>query len=349
MLDRIFRLFGEGGRLLETFDAASDNNSCRSYIVRYRNRRRLTLRTVALEHETAEKIEGQAALIEHYCTLGIDCPRMVKSINGKYCEKYGDILVFAVECRKFDAISDCAPDETARTRIYRICEPTVFSLIGRVAAHSADLVPWHTPYCLYEPFSRSDSTDENYECASTLLKDIFSAFPACAARAAALFAQYCREREAFRRIYEALPCAVFQGNIQQETVLVTPKGRFRGFDDFSLSGTETILNYAFCESFEPPAESDIPELLLNRWSMLERDRITAQRLAWIGKEYHFTDAERAAFQSYYHIVAPFRWPCFAAFRHVLAGQHALAAAPKILDWIEFQMTRTDVLSLLPQQ
>lgn len=346
MLDRIFALYGEGGHLLEATSAPEDAFFRQTYLVRYRDRRRVFLRTLPYSQKAEDSVKQQATLITHYRTLGADCPRILKSLRGNDCERMDTVLVYAVERKKYLSIADYASDERQRARMYRVSEPAVFSLIGRAASHSAPLIPQRTPYCLYEPFIDDEKTDENFECASTLLHDIFGTFPMHAKRADELFSRYCADREAFRPIYAALPRAVFQGNLEKETILVTPGGRFRGLEDFSLLGSETILNYAFCESFEPPVSRDVPDLLNNRWSMHERDQLTMQRLSWIGEEYTFSEAECIAFLPYYHITVPFRWPCFSVFQRVLRGAYASSAAPKILDWIEYQMTRTDVSSWL---
>lgn len=128
-------------------------------------------------------------------------------------------------------------------------------------------------------------------------------------------------------------------------------GNFIGLIDFNLSGTETILNYAFCESFCYLEDDSEIDLLIDTEALKKRDEWTKQRLTWIGKYYKFTDAEKEAFNEYYNIVAPFRSPYHYLFISVLKNKEKYPEGRKyaglILDWIEYQMTRDDVSGLLP--
>lgn len=226
-----------------------------------------------------------------------------------------------------------------------IYEKKLFEAIGTVAAHPAPLVPWHTQYCLYDTFDAKDLYDENYECA-VAIRDVYRAqCPHLTQRAERIFDEYCRLRRGFEAIYRSLPKAVFQGDINDSNVLLSEKGKFKGLIDFNLSGTETILHYAFCESFA--GLENAAEIA----SLKARDRKAAERLSWIGGAYTFTAAEREAFSDYYHMVAPFRWtyPCF--FLPLLQNREKYPYggryAETILGGMTYQHTRGDAGSLLP--
>lgn len=91
-------------------------------------------------------------------------------------------------------------------------------------------------------------------------------------------------------------------------------------------------------------------MLLDSKELKKRDEWTAQRLAWIGRHYTFTDDEREVFNEYYNIVAPFRWPYHSLFLSILDNREKYPDgreyAGLILDWTEYQMTRKDGSSLL---
>lgn len=117
------------------------------------------------------------------------------------------------------------------------------------------------------------------------------------------------------------------------------------------TGTETIPNYAFCESYCYPDDDFELDLLLDTDAMKKRDDRTKQRLTWIGKRYKFGEIEKEAFNEYYNIVAPFRWFYKSLFLSFLSDKEKYPDGRRyaglILDWLEYQMTRNDVSVLIP--
>ena len=255
---------------------------------------------------------GWVELIEHYNHLGIYCPGSytTETVSSAFIDGY---LVYAEEYMAHDLAS-----EREDSLNY---EPRLYESIGLVAANPAPLVPWNTAFCLFDKFDKTDEYDENLECA-IMVRDLYAnQIPEYAERVNKLFLEYCHRRERFEPLYRVLPKAVFQGDLNRSNILVNDTGDFAGLIDFNLSGTETILNYAFCESFcaLDDGEAEIG-LLMDPEALKERDRRTAQNLAWIGKHYQFTDAEREVFNEYYNIVAPFRWTYQGFFMRLLTNR-----------------------------
>lgn len=317
------------------------------YIVEFPHMGKLAIKVTKNTFSTPERVKGWAELIEHYNHLGIYCPKIVRNKNGEYCATVDGYLVFAEEYMKYKTVSERDECVTSEQKYER----KLYESIGLVAANPAPLVPWSTAYCIYDKFDKTDKYDENYECAMAIRDYYSDNIPEHAMRANKLFEEYCRRREKFEPIYRLLPKAVFQGDINESNILITPTGYFKGMIDFNLSGTEIILNYTFCESFCCLDDDSEIDLLLDTEALKKRDAWTAQRLAWIGKYYKFTDDEREAFTEYYNIVAPFRWPYHSFFLSLLKGGEEYPDGRKyaklILDWTEYQMTRNDVSSLLP--
>ncbi|AUS96227.1 hypothetical protein CDQ84_11910 [Clostridium thermosuccinogenes] len=346
---KTFSLYGsESPKQIALHNSSRGENDIRmTYIVEFPNMDKLAVKVTKNSFTTPERVKGWAELIEHYNNLGIYCPKIVRNKNGEYCSNIDGYLVFAEEYMKYKPAAGRNESLTGDQKYER----KLYESIGLVAANPAPLVPWHTAYCIYDKFDITDEYDENYQCAMELRDYYRDNIPEHAMRAQKLFEEYCRRREKFEPIYRLLPKSVFQGDINDSNILVDEAGDFKGMIDFNLSGTETILNYAFCESFcclEDDSEIDV---LLDTEALKKRDAWTAQRLAWIGKHYKFTDEEREAFNEYYNIVAPFRWTYHCFFLSLLKNREKYPEGRKyaghILDWTEYQMTRSDVSSLLP--
>ncbi|HBN85692.1 MAG TPA: hypothetical protein DDZ89_17820 [Clostridiales bacterium] len=348
-LNKIFHLYGP-----HTPEQIVVHNTSRGkddyrmvHIVEYPSIGKTAIKIAKNSFTTPERVKGWAKLIEHYCSLGIYCPRIIRNKNGEFCAIIDGYLVFAEEYVKYQTASGIDKCATGQHRY----EQKLYESIGLVAANPAPSVPWHTAYCLYDKFDESEEYDENYECALAIRDYYVNHIPKYAMQAKSLFDEYCRRREKFESRYRLLPKAVFQGDINESNILVTKDGDFAGMVDFNLSGTETILNYAFCESFCSLDDDSQIDMLLDTEALKKRDARTAQRLGWIGKHYRFTDIEKESFNEYYNIVAPFRWTYHSFFLSLLKNREKYPEGRKyagiILDWIAFQMTGKDISSLLP--
>lgn len=346
----ILKLYGlKTAEPLEIHDSSHGEQDRRLvYVVESPEWGKLAIKVTRNSFTTPERVRGWAELIEHYNKLGIYCPRIVRSRNGDYSAMVGGYLVYAEEYMRYEPANSWG--ELAAGKLQY--KPELYKSIGLVAANPAPLVPWHTAFCLYDKFDETDEYDENFECAVKIREIYVSHIHEHADRMNRLFEAYCRRREEFEPVYRSLPKAVFQGDLNSSNVLVTQTGHFAGLIDFNLSGTETILNYAFCESFcsLDGGEGGIA-LLMDTAALRKRDRRTAQSLAWIGEHYKFTETEREAFNEYYNIVAPFRWTYQGFFMGLLTNRdrypHGRKYAGLILDWMEYQATRKDVVDLLP--
>ena len=345
---KIFNLYGEEPKQIALHNSSRGDDDLRMvYIIEFANMDKLAIKVTKNTFTTPKRVKGWAELIKHYNNLGIYCPKIVCDRNGEYCAKVDGYLVFAEEYMKYKPVAGRDEYETGEYKYKR----KLYESIGLVAANPAPLVPWHTAYCIYDKFDKTDKYDENYECAIAV-RDYYSEnIPEHAMYAKKLFEEYCRRRDKFEPIYRLLPKSVFQGDTNESNILITPTGDFKGMIDFNLSGTEIILNYTFCESFCCLDDDSEIDLLLDAEALRKRDERIAQRLAWIGKNYKFTDYEREVFNEYYNIVAPFRWPCHSFFLSLLRNREKYPDGRKyarlILDWTEYQMTRNDVSSLLP--
>jgi|LSQX01.2.fsa_nt_gb hypothetical protein len=348
-IELIYPLYGSGiPKQLAVHDSSRGDDDIRLvYILKYTDKEKIAVKITNNSFTTRERVIGWAELIDHYNRLGIYCPAVLHNKNDELFSVVDGYLIYAEEFMKYKPASE-------QNNANNLCEKyaqKLYESIGLVAANPAPVVPWHTAYCIYDKFDENDITDENYECAEAFYKCFATHYPQYTVRAEAILSEYKTRRIDFEKYYRALPVSVFQGDINDTNILLTRSGNFKGLIDFNLSGTETILNYAFCECFECLRDESEIEILTDTLAMRHRDEKTAQRLAWIAKNYKFTDVEKYAFNEYYNIFAPFRWPYHCFFIKLLTNQDKYPDGGKyaevILDWIEHQMHRRDVGQLLP--
>ena len=346
-----FALFGQGEpEVLQAYDTSHGEKDLRYvYLLRYPDGTKIALKAARNAFTTPERVEGWAALTEHYNALGIYAPRFLKTGQERYTARIDDFLVYAEEY--IDGVMAEAPDAASGGKLdFRKSEAgtAMLETLGLVAANPATLVPWHTAWCLYEKFDDEEDTDENTDCAAKLTGHISSNFPKYAQRAQAIFDTRGKLYMEFEPVYRALPKAVFQGDLGAYNAVLTGGGTFKGLCDFNLSGTDTILNMMLCEcrSCWSGEEKEKFAMFSDASAQRAHDELTAQFLKHATKYYRFTDAEKRAFNMCYNITYAFRWQNYGFMKYHLR-KHGKRHAPVILEWIERQMSRNDAWQMLP--
>jgi len=346
-----FALYGRGEpEILQAYDTSHGEKDLRHvYLLRYPDGTKIALKVTRNAFTTPERVEGWAALTEHYNALGIYAPRFLQTPRKQYTAKIGDFLVYAeafIEGKMAKAHDARSGDKID----FRKSEAGTAMLesLGLVAANPAPHVPWSTSWCLYEKFDDDEETDENLDCAKKLTAHITENYPRYAQRAQAILDKYVQLRAEFEPTYRALPKAVFQGDLGPNNVVLTDTGAFKGVCDFNLSGTDTILNIMLCEcrSCWSGTEKEKFSLFADPRAQLAHDELTAQFLKHATKYYKFTDEEKRAFNMYYNITYAFRWQNYGFMKYHLRKQ-GNRHVPIILEWIERQMTRNDAWQMLP--
>lgn len=306
--------------------------------------KKIALKVTNNSFTTPERIRGWAALMEYYNQLGIYCPKIIPNIHGDLFAEIDGCLAYAEEYVRYRPAQERDGADSAERRY----EQALFESIGLVAANPAPLVPWHTAYCIYDKFEESYECDDTCSYAKEFCKIFMEHYPEFSEKAVHMLEEYLKKREEFEPVYRSLPQAVFQGDINDTNILIGEEGEFRGMIDFNLSGTETILNYTFCESFGYMEDDEYFWDTLDQKNTFQHcDEETAKMLSWIGKNYRFTREERDAFPTFYNLVAPFRWPYYCRFRNALLNERGCQYVNQIWNWVEYQFSRTDTAKLLP--
>jgi hypothetical protein len=328
--------------ILKVHDSSRGDDDLRyTYILKTPADYKIALKIAKNIFTNPERIDGWASLAAYYNTLGIYAPRFLKNMVNTYSLDIDGFIVYAEECYEGKTAAETEPED-------RFIRKEVLKSLALVAANPAPLVPWHTPWCLYDRFDEGDLYDENLICAINFTEYAEKNLPVYAGRAREILNKYKAMRTAFEAEYRLLPKAVFQGDLNATNILLTDDGKFKGLCDFNLSGTETILNILFCECcgcWNGTEEEKITRLS-DVSTQYELDNKAAKELAVVGEYYKFKDNEKSAFTKYYNITYPFRWINYGFYMYHLR-ESSTKFASDIFDWIERQMSRNDIRQILP--
>lgn len=291
---------------------------------------------------TPERIGAWRQLINFYNDIGIYAPKIICDKNGCICSEYIEnndkYTVYAEEKKIYKATDEygiAANDNSLYLE-------DMVKASAKVARQSTQLPGWKTAWCLYDKFSADDDTDETYYWQHEFYTLVLNEMPMFRERAERIWRRFLELYKAFESQYQALPQAFFQGDEGGLNTLLDENKKYVGVLDFNLAGAEINLNYFFREFCRIPIrKSEI--LNLNDKDLLSRkDRDMRVRLDTVKKYYSFSEAEKAAFPIYYKVVYPLECDICQTFQAVIheKDSHKMEL---ILDWIEYQQTRNDIL------
>jgi len=302
----------------------------------YPNQGKVVLKAARNSFSTPKRVAVWAELAEHYNKRGIYAPRFLRCENGEYGVMCGSYCVWAEEFAKYTPDETVLDEASAKARL---------KALGRVAAVSAPLTPWSSPYAMFDKFCVLDEAPEIYENGLYIMREISGKFPQFASRAASIMKEYKRRRTAFEPIYRALPKAAFQADMNCSNLLFDA-GKFAGLMDFNLSGTDAVLSYVFYESNYINFDEELAEVKRGALRIHALEERTRRNLAYVSEEYCFGDSERSAFNTFYNLAVPFWNYNFILYKDWLR-ECGGKAVPRILDYIEFHLTREDVGGWIP--
>jgi hypothetical protein len=214
------------------------------------------------------------------------------------------------------------------------------TMLGRVAANKlAPPLDYPTPYAMFDIFDETDELPEIYDNGLKIVRRICDNYPQFADCAITLMREYERRRADFEPIYRALPQASFQADMNKTNLLFDGE-KFVGLMDFNLSGTDTVLAYAFYECHYYMTEAEIRNTILTR-STTVIDNRTLRNFGYVGREYNFSDKEKDAFSEFYRLAVPF-WGSNCHTYHELISESGKMYVPKIRDFIEQILNAADV-------
>lgn len=334
---------------VETLDVCHGDSDFRRVHITYDSLIKLAIKQTSNTFTDSERIAAWSRLINEYNKLGIYCPKIIPNCNGKEVFEYTEdgrvYHVYAEEFAKYDTakhiITDKLKDENGRP--YYV--DNMLRSVGKVASAHFDFMNFHSAYCLLEPHSAPDTTDEGTETALRFCNYIKENIPAFYPRVQELLEIFYRNQKALREIYHTLPVSCFQADLNDSNVLLDEKGDFAGLIDFNLSGKEPVLNYtvraAMWQIFDKRLHDEEDSRLYWYDEKLNDVRMNEfmRNIRCIEEHYTYSEAERRAFPVLFRYMNSFWW------HHVWEIERIKDNSEKIdmlLCWLEHQMTRDDI-------
>ena len=276
-----------------------------TFLLKFADNQELAVKVCRNVFTNHERIYGWQKLCKKYLSLGICCPQIIKSIKGKYSEviviENEEYYVYAEEMKRYKTYDEHNPKLD-----YEIIKNSVIESVGVVAANCSELLPWVSPYCVYDTFDEEDEVDENYKNAENFCKTIKKQFQQYSEYADEIWELFSYKRKMFEPVYRMLPKASFQSDLNPTNILIDDNMNFAGLIDFNLSGTEAVLCYIIlCEVCGYRLEAGDLEDLTEPKFQKKCDDYLYSNLEIIRKHYRFSEYEKENFCLCYNTVYPF--------------------------------------------
>lgn len=324
----------------------------KTYCLTFEDNRKFVLKAASNSFTTPSRVKGWQNLSRLYKENGIYCPQIINTIGGQcfvsfILEGNKAFICYLEEDKKYKTVREYIKENSENKEEERVLEAKfedisfrgkVLETIGIMANVSKEFVCWPSPYCLYDTFCEEDKTDENYEFAEIFYKLCKEQVETDKELLENIWNIYIEKKSNFEEVYRKLPKAVFQCDLNLSNILIDENIEFAGLIDFNISGTETIINYAICESIYYLNRNDI-ENLMEVETLEKYDSHFSESMKQIKKHYKFNEEEKVAFIALYNIVAPFRYPNISLFINVMEdGQTQYINS--MLQWIYKELTRS---------
>ena len=201
------------------------------------------------ENVNENKIHEMNKLISRYIKFGIICPQYIQTNEAKYIYFDGEYSTTVRE--KTDGILLSDSKETNYLNIVK----ELYAYLGKYSSKykNQDLLQTKSPYSLFD-LSPLDSEMDEREVNLHLLCDMLKK---------AGFTDLCNKlikfndkiRQELKEIYKKLPRCNYHGTLNNKSILVKDN-HFVGLDDFSVCGSEVVVNYFSCEARVDLSEDD---------------------------------------------------------------------------------------------
>ena len=311
--------------------------------------RKYVIKQMSNAFSSRHRIEGWFRLMDAYRNAGIWCPAVVPTLAGeriRTCTAEGrTCCIYAEEYAVYETAEHIGAENCRNDAGNYTYMPDVLRSLGKIAAARLDFLDWPSAYCLLEPFSPPDTTDEGTECALGFRDYVKENLPRHLPRTEALLELFFRNQAELKKIYHTLPTSCFQGDLNESNILLDENRQFAGLIDFNLCGREPVLNYAAREALWAvddrclSGENDACLYCYDRSLDDIRIRSFLRNMAYVQETYPFSDAEREAFPILLRYMNSFWWQTISEIQRVHEDEDSIT---KLLDWLEFQMTRDDI-------
>jgi hypothetical protein len=334
---------------LDTLDLCRGDNDYRKVYIADDGNETIVIKQYSSDFIDKNRIEGWRRLMDAYRALGIYCPTMLPNLNGEWIHTYSiekkTYYVFAETYAKYDTAEHIGQEKWQDRAGKPVYLADMMRSLGKVANARLNVVDFPSSYCLFEPFSPSDTTDEVTECAVRFADYVDKELPQFREKTQTLLSLFHKNREALANVYALLPTSCFQGDLNASNILLDKDHRFAGLIDFNLCGREPVLNYAVRESLWNAKENCLFGANGSRlyfYSQALDDRrmdLFYQNMAHIQEYYTFNAMEQWAFPFLFRYVNSFWWNHIFEIEMVKDDDEKIL---QIFNWLSRQMTRDDI-------
>ncbi|MBR4960463.1 MAG: phosphotransferase [Clostridia bacterium] len=334
---------------VQVLDLCRGDNDFRKVYIANDGKRKLVIKYMSNTFSDRRRIEGWLRLMDAYRDAGIYCPAVIPARTGETicCEtKDGrDYFCYAEEFAVYETAEHIGEEDCRDEDGNYTYTPDVMRSLGKIASAGLDFLDWSSAYCLLEPFSPPDTTDEGTECALLFRDYVKENLPRHLPRTEALLDLFYRNQAELKKIYHTLPVSCFQGDLNESNILLDENRRFAGLIDFNLCGREPVLNYTVREAlwavYDRCLFGENDARLCHYDKALDDIRIRSflRNMAYVQETYTFSEQEREAFPLLFRYMNSFWWQTLSEIERVHEDEESIT---KLLDWLEHQMTRDDI-------
>ena len=295
------------------------------------------------------RIEGWFRLMDEYRKIGLYCPAVVPNLSGEllHCDIADgrNYYTYAEEYSIYETAEHIGKEKYKDAQGHNCFTPDVMRSLGKIASAGLDILDWPSAYCLLEPFSAPDTTDDVEECAKAFVKYIEENIPTHSARARALLKMFYERQEELRTVYSLLPTSCFQADLNDSNILLDNNNHFVGLIDFNLCGKETILNYSVREALWGVSDNRLFGEKDSRLYFYDKElddlriKLFLENIGYIQENYEFSELEREVFPILFRYMDSFWWFHLDEIKLIKDDESKVT---QLLDWLEFQMTRKDI-------
>lgn len=248
-------------------------------------------------------------LIDRYIEFGLKAPKYLKNNDGNYIYNDGTYNVVLYEKLEEKLLAD---DKEAN---YLSIIKELYEYIGKYSTkyRGVDIYPFKTPYSVIDLAPHDSEFDEKQVNLNSLCDILKKAGFTDLMSKIIRFNE--RIRDELKEIYKKLPRCNYQANLTNKSILVKDN-HFVGLTDFTLCGSEVIVNYISNEARTDLSEDDFINMPANEiYNKILKEH--KQSLSLILKNYEMLPIEKKALELYNKLLYISGFNYYTVYKNVL--------------------------------
>ena len=248
-------------------------------------------------------------LIDRYIEFGLKAPKYLKNNDGNYIYNDGTYNVVLYEKLEEKLLAD---DKEAN---YLSIIKELYEYIGKYSTkyRGVDIYPFKTPYSVIDLAPHDSEFDEKQVNLNSLCDILKKAGFTDLMSKIIRFNE--RIRDELKEIYKKLPRCNYQANLTNKSILVKDN-HFVGLTDFTLCGSEVIVNYISNEARTDLSEDDFINLPANEiYNKIIKEH--KKSLSLILKNYEMLPIEKKALDLYNKLLYISGFNYYTVYKNVL--------------------------------